>query len=178
MDIGHYRKFIERILHSEHPEIALTNLGYLLMDEEFAKEAIYRVLFDIFRQNLTVLKQKGIKIETIREIVDRLEKFREYKDMLCEALLLADGGVTLEAEVERLSKQELTKLEIYNLFLELFSYVQYRKELYHDFEDQHSDLIADSILDRLWGGGWDKGKRLLPNEPDICDLMKPPDSDD
>jgi hypothetical protein len=178
MDIGQYKKFLERILQSDHPEIALKELGYLLMDDDSEKEAIFRVLLDIFQQNLTDLMQKGITIESIRETVDQIEKFRAYKDALCEMLRLTDADVKLEAEVKHLSEQNLTKLEIFNIFLELFSYIQYRQEFSHDFEDHHSDLIADSILDRLWGGGWDKGKRLLPDEPDICDLMEPPDSDD
>jgi len=81
-------------------------------------------------------------------------------------LHLADKSEKLEAKVKQLSKLGLSKLEIYTVFLEFFSYIQYRIERFH------LDLIADSILDRLWGGGWDKGKKLLPNEPDICDIIQ------
>jgi hypothetical protein len=31
-------------------------------------------------------------------------------------------------------------------------------------------LIADAVLDGLWGGSWDKGNRLLSEEPDVADM--------
>jgi hypothetical protein len=171
MDIRQYKKFIARVINSDNPTSAFKNLAYFLMDEDFAHLEILRVAMDILRQNLTLLMKKGITIESIQDIIDPIETFREFRATLCEALLLSDANVKLEAEVTRLSKAGISKLAIYNIFLEFFLYIQYRIEFYHDLEERHSDIIADSILDRLWGSGWDKGARLLPDEPDIGEIL-------
>ena len=171
MDISRLKTFIARVIHSDHPTSAFKEIVYFLIDEDFSQQEILRVCMDILRQNLTPLMKKGMTLESIQEIIHPLEHFREFRASLCEALLAPDADMKLEAEVNRLSKTGISKLGIYNIFLEFFSYIQYRIEFYHDFEERHLDITADSILDRLWGGGWDKGTRLLPDEPDICEIL-------
>jgi len=175
MKIGQYKKFIERILTSELPRLALQDLYYQLMDEGLTPQESFRVLRDIYWQNKRQLNQKEITEESIREMGNQIEKFHPHKDALCKAVLAKDGGKSLVMEMERLSNEGLLKLDIYKIFLELFSYVQYREYIHHDFQEHHYDLIADYILDGLWGGGWDKGNRLLPDELDVCDLINKKD---
>ena len=170
MKIGHYKRFFERILTAEHPAVALRDLFYQLMDEGHRHQEGFRILRFIYWQNKRRLDQKGITEASLREMGNQTEKFQPYKDAFCKAVLAEDGDA-LVTEVEKLSNEGLSKLDIYNIFMELFSYVQYREQVHQDFQEHHSDFIADSILDRLWGGGWDKGNRLLPDEPDVCDLL-------
>lgn len=171
MDVGFYKKFFERIITAEHPAIALRDLYYQLMDDGLTPQESFRILRDIYWQNKRQLDQKKITEDAIRAMRNQIEKFYPYKEVLCTAVLAKDGGKSMVMEVDRLSEEGLSKLEIYNIFLELFSYIQYREQIYHDFEEHHYDLIADTVLDRLWGGGWDKGNRLLPDEPDVCDMQ-------
>ena len=175
MKIGHYKRFFERILTAEHPAVALRDLFYQLMDEGHRHQEGFRILRFIYWQNKRQLDQKEITEASIREMGNQIEKFYPHKDALCKAVLAKDGGESLVTEMERLSNEGLSKLDIYKIFLELFSYVQYREHIHHDFQKHHSDLIADSILDGLWGGGWDKGHRLLPDEPDVCDIINKKD---
>lgn len=175
MNVEQYKKFFERIITAEHPATALRDLYYQLMDEEYKHQEIFRILRFIYWQNKRQLEQKEITEAAIREMGDQIEKFHPYKDALCKAVLAQDGGTSMIMEVERLSKEGLSKLEVYYIFLELFSYIQYRELNYHDFQEHHYDLIADYILDGLWGGGWDKGHRLLPDEPDVCDTINKKD---
>ncbi len=171
MKIGHYKKWFQRILDAEHPNIAFRHFYFELMDEGLEAQAILGILVDIYWQNKRHLDSKGSSEKAIRDMGDQIEKFRPYKTDLIKAVLAQDGGDTMVAEVERLSKQGLSKLEIYYIFLGLFSYAQYRAKFYHNIQEHQYDLISDAILDRLWGGGWDKGNRLLPDEPDVCDLL-------
>ncbi|WP_287584442.1 hypothetical protein [Candidatus Borrarchaeum sp.] len=73
--------------------------------------------------------------------------------------------------VYKLSKRGHSKEVIYDIFTTLHSYVYYRIEIgAPKFNEYDADLIGDVVLDGLWGGGWDKGNRLLPDEPDVADI--------
>jgi hypothetical protein len=161
--------FKESIIKSEHPMIKLIDWCFVLIDEEVSNSEISTKIYKFLRDYGNTLKQ-DINPQ-IPQVIKHIKDFRLYKLELLETLKSDKKVEDLINMVYKFSERGYTKENIYDIFTMFHSYVYYRLEIGDpEFNEYDADLIADAVLDGLWGGGWDKGNRLLPDEPDVADL--------
>jgi len=161
--------FKKSIIESEHPISKLIDWCFFLIDEGLSNDEISTKIYHFYREYGRTLKQ-DIKPH-ISKILEEIKEFRPYKLELLKTLKSDKKVKALVDMVYTLSKRGHSKEVIYDIFTTLHSYVYYRIEIGDpEFDEFDADLIADVVLDGLWGGGWDKGNRLLPDEPDVADM--------
>jgi hypothetical protein len=161
--------FKKSITQSEHPISKLVDWCFFLLDEGLSENEISTKIHKFYREYGNTLKQ-DVKPH-ISHILEEIEEFRPYKLELLKIIKSDKKVNALVDMVNKLSKRGHSKEVIYDIFTTLHSYVYYRIEIEDpEFEESDADLIGDVVLDGLWGGGWDKGNRLLPDEPDVADM--------
>ncbi|MFX1519827.1 MAG: hypothetical protein ACFFCD_07895 [Promethearchaeota archaeon] len=137
-----------------------------------SKNEISKTVYEFYEEYRSTLK-RDIKHDDISQVLKEIEEFRPYKVELLKVLKSDNRVDALIDMVHTLSKRGHSKEAIYDIFTTLYSYVQYKYDVgAPEFNEYDADLIADAILDGLWGGGWDKGNRLLPDEPDVADKWR------
>jgi len=161
--------FKKSIIQSEHPISKLVDWCFSLIDEGLSRDEVSTKIDQFYREYGSTLKQ-DVKPH-ISQILEEIEDFRPYKTELLNTLKSDEKVDALVDMVYKLSKRGHSKEVIYDIFTMLHSYVYYRIETGDtEFNEYDADLIGDVVLDGLWGGGWDKGNRLLPDEPDVAEI--------
>jgi hypothetical protein len=158
------KKYFEDALRSEDPAIAINILKHKTLVE---KGLTYDQAYELFKEFYENDISKPIR-KTVKDFIGAFEQFNKYRKRIVEAWRVdwkarikdKEFFPLTKALVLQLSKEGMSKKEIYGLFLEFYSFTGY--------SDDYSENQEEVILDFLDGfTSWAKGNRILPDEPDV-----------
>ena len=160
-----YEEHFSKALAAEDPLLGLHVLRFTLLGQGIPYEEVQGIFVQFSKE--APLEEEPVVIAWLGLLSEHVASFLALKERLLEACRPGFSIETILGLVEALSREGKSKRQIYDVLHEFFVYVQ------HDRTHGDADVeVVAEVLDGLWGGGWAKGGRILPLEPDVSDASE------